>query len=193
MQDALQKEGAAVKAEPRSPRISDAKKDAVKEIRDLLGKSAITILTTFKGVKSTEIDAIRSRFREADIVYRVLKNTLLEKACVEETIEGLTPYLVGPTGVLFGMTNEVEPAKVIVNVNKEYPGMSVKCGYLDGRVLTEDEVTNLSKMPGKQEMLSIIAGLFEAPMSQMASLIEASLREMASLLAALEDKQKEET
>ena len=133
---------------------------------------------------------LRRQLREAGGDYKVYKNTLTRFAARELNLD-LDEVLVGPTALAFvGARDDGSPgdavslAKALCQYAEDSNFLSIKGGVLDGQVISADEVSALSKLGTRTEILAEILGLLEAPLAEMAGLLEAPLVEMAGLLDA---------
>src|SRR5438046_10481083 len=85
-------------------------------LRQRLGQAAAAILTDFRGLNVREIAQLRAKLRQAGVEYKVVKNTLLQRAAQGVGVQGLASLLQGPTAVAFSRTDAVGPAKLVLEV-----------------------------------------------------------------------------
>lgn len=162
----------------------------VDEVRDRISSTEAVVLTDYRGLDVPALADLRRQLREAGGEYKVYKNTLTRFAARELNLD-LDEMLVGPTALAFVGNREdgtpgdaVSLAKALCQYSEDSSFLSIKGGVLDGQVLSSDEVSALSKLGTRDEILAEIVGLLEAPMIEMAGLLEAPLVEMAGLLDA---------
>jgi large subunit ribosomal protein L10 len=168
------------------------KVDLVNELTGTFKSSQSVILSDFKGMTVEEMTTLRTKLREQAVPMRVLKNRLVRRALVEAGADALDEFLVGNTAVSFGMADPVAPAKILVEYAKSNEKLIIKGGLLEGKFLDENGVRNLAKMPGRKELLSIMAGDLKQPATKMAMVFQAGLLKVAYAMNALAAK-KEET
>ena len=162
----------------------------VHEVRDRISAAEAVVITDYRGLDVPAMADLRRQLREAGGEYKVYKNTLTRFAAQELELD-LDDVLVGPTALAFVDTRDdgtpgdaVSLAKALCQYADDSSFLSIKGGVLDGQVLSPEDVTALSKLGTRTEILSEIVGLLEAPLAEMAALLEAPLVEMAGLLDA---------
>jgi len=118
----------------------------------------------------------------------VVKNTLMQRAAADASIEDLESLLEGPTAVAFVAGDPVAAAKKVVDAAKKFPALILKGGYMEGKVLSADEAKGLADLDSKEVMLSKIAGLLKGEMSRAASMFVSAQSKFLSLLEAYKEK-----
>lgn len=168
-------------------------------IRDRFSRSSIAIVTDYRGESSgisvKEITELRSRLRERGGEYCVVKNTLARKACAELGVEGLDADLKGPTAIAFGYDDPAGVAKALLDFAKENKAKGVpdfRSGYMDGKVLSKEEIQALADLPTLPQLQTQILGLMLAPHRNTLGLLNAPGRKVAQLLEAWRAKQEDE-
>ena len=155
------------------------------ELRELLSKSTIAILTDYRGLTVADISQLRRRLREAGIEYRVVKNTLARFAAEQAGKVGLTKILEGPTAIAFGYADVIEPAKVLIEfVRSSRLPITVRGAILDGRILSAEEVTSLASLPPREVLVGKVMGTLQSPMYGLVNVLSASLRGLVTVLSA---------
>jgi large subunit ribosomal protein L10 len=162
----------------------------VADVRERLGRLPNLYLTDFTGLKVKQVTDLRRRFRQAGLEYVVLKNTLAQRALAEVDIAGLDAALAGPTGWVFA-EDPVTAAKIIAEFQKEAETFQVKAGLVEGRTLTPDEVKRLAKLPSRTELLSQLAGAFQAPLQAFLGATNGLLYQWVGALEALRSQRSE--
>ena len=109
------------------------KKLVVAEIKQKLENAQSVVLYDYRGLTVAEVTELRNQCRAQGVDYCVLKNTMINLAANELKIEGLDPYLKGPTAVAFGMNDAVAPAKVLTEFVKKVKKTEIKGGVVDGK------------------------------------------------------------
>ncbi len=170
---------------PRSEKVA-----IVQEVRERISSAEAVVITDYRGLDVPALADLRARLRQAGSDYKVYKNTLIGFAARDLDLD-LDDVLVGPTALAFVGTHDdgtpsdaVSLAKAVCEFANSSDFLSIKGGVLDGRVLTGAEVTALSKLGTRTEILAELLGLLDAPLAEMAGLLEAPLVEMAGLLDA---------
>lgn len=151
--------------------------------------------TEYKGMKFVELDELRAQLRPLKCRYAVVKNSLVRYALKGAGIDGVDPNLLkGPVGMIVSENDDpVAPAKVIAALAKKFPQLKVRAGYVSQKWITSAGCDQLSKLPGRQELMGKIVGLLYAVVSQSVAIAQAPTRDMVLVVKALEGKKKTES
>jgi large subunit ribosomal protein L10 len=169
---------------------TEAKRETVAQLTEEARSSTAMIVSEYRGLRVSELGAIRRDLRKKNVSYRVVKNRLMKIAAREAGSEALDALLTGPTAVAFVKGEEGAAAKAVLDAFRPYRAIKVTGALVGGRVVNADGVTRLSQLPSREVLLSQVAGAFAAPMSTMAGLFDAPLRDIAGLVEALAQKQQ---
>jgi large subunit ribosomal protein L10 len=183
-----------VQEERMAERTTDPKPEkvtAVEELEKHLRASPVVILTDYRGLTVDEIGALRGRLREANVEYRVAKNTLLAIAAERCGYTGLLRFLTGPTAVVFGRDDPGVPARVLQEFIRQYRKLEIKGGVVSGEAVNADEVRILATLPSRPELLAMAVGLIQAPLRAVAVVLSAPARGLVTALDALRVKREE--
>lgn len=151
----------------------ELKKNAVEEIKDLLNKSKSVVLVDYRGITVSNDTALRKSMREANVVYKVIKNTLFKKACEQLNITGLDVALNGTTAFAFGLDDETAAPRLVKNAMKNYTNLQVKAGVLNGKAIDEKEVITLASIPSKEQLVAQLLYVLNAPVASVARAFKA--------------------
>ena len=163
----------------------------VEEIKARFEKAKSVVLIDYRGLTVAEVTELRNQFRAEKVEYVVLKNTLIQRAVDALGIEGLDPYLAGPTAVAFGIEDAVSPAKVIVDFQKKVKKTELKAGLMDGKILSVADIKALAELPPREVLLAQVLGTLNAPISGFVNVLAGTIRSVVNVLDAIR-KQKEE-
>jgi large subunit ribosomal protein L10 len=163
----------------------------VELLTDLMRDAQGLILADFSGLTVAQANDLRGKCRAGGVEFRVVKNRLARRAAAEVDASALDALLKGPTGIAFGMQGPVEPAKILVDFAKDNEKLQIKGGFLDGAVLSPDQVTALSKVPTRMELLAMIARGFQAPVANFVGVLHGLTSKMVRTFDAVA-KQKAE-
>jgi len=163
----------------------------VAEVQEKFSHAEAVILTEYRGLDVTDMAVLRTAMKQAGGEYKVYKNTLVRVAAKELNLE-IEELLVGPTAIAFTGTrpdgssgDPVSIAKALTNFAKDHEDLIIKGGILDGALLSTDEITALSKIAPREELLARLAGGIAAPLREFASLLNAIPQNFAYALSAL--------
>jgi large subunit ribosomal protein L10 len=163
----------------------------VEEIRGKLEEARAAVLTEYRGLKVSELAALRASLRAAEAEYKVYKNTLARRAAEEAGLGELVSLLEGPTAITFVKGDAVTVAKALRDYSRTNANLVVKGGILGTRVIASEDVIALADIQPREVLLARIAGGFQAPLTKAAGLFQAFTRNMAYGLKALIDKRVE--
>ena len=176
----------ATKADADSVQIR-RKAGVVEEIRAKLADSDATLLTEYRGLKVTELAALRAALRPTATEYKVFKNSLARRAAEEAGLAELIPMLEGPVAIAFVQGDAVPAAKALRDFAKTTQALTIKGGLLGLRVLHLADVEALADVPPREVLLARLAGGLQAPLTKAAGLFQAFTRNMAYGVKALMD------
>ncbi|MGO4890106.1 50S ribosomal protein L10 [Anaerobacillus sp. MEB173] len=149
--------------------VRETKQQLVAEIADKLRESKSTIVVDYRGLNVAEVTELRKQLREANIDFKVYKNTMTRRATAEVELTELDATLVGPTAIAFSNDEDVvAPAKIINNFAKEHDALEIKAGVIEGRVTSVEEVKALAELPSREGLLSMLLSVLQAPMRNFA-------------------------
>lgn len=160
---------------------ADKQKDTEK-LQSELARVSTVILTTFQGITVEQDTKLRRAVESAGGKYRVVKNTLAELAGKGTPAEPVLQNLTGTNSIAYTAADPVALAKVLTKIAKDVPAFRFKAGVLEGRVLSLDEIQQLAQLPSKEELISKIMFLLQAPAQRMASALAALPRNLAVTL-----------
>jgi large subunit ribosomal protein L10 len=164
----------------------EKKTQIIESLQKLFSQCSIGILTDYRGQSANEMTQLRRRLRELGIEYKVVKNTLARFAAQRMGREELLSFFEGPVAIAFGYGGITEPAKALANyIEESKASMSIKGGFLPGRLLTKDEVTTLSTLPSREVLLARVVGGVQSPISALASQLASP---MMGIIAALQSR-----
>jgi large subunit ribosomal protein L10 len=169
--------------EPRPEKVA-----VVTEVRERLQSSNGALLTEYRGLKVSDLAALRRSVGDAGGEYRIFKNTLVRRAASELNLTDLEPLLVGPTAVAFVDGDAVAVAKVLRDFARTNPNLTIKGGLLGTTVLSAADAGALADVAPREVILAQLAGALAAPLVKMAGLLQALPRNFAYGLKALIDQ-----
>jgi len=131
-----------------------------------------------------ETNSLRRAFRVEGVHYEVVKNTLVQQAVTGSPMDSLVPYFKGNTAIAFHPEDPVAPARVLMKFAKGNTKISVKAGWLDGRVLDAEGVKALATLPGKDELRSKLLSVFIGVPTQFVRVLIAGPQTFVQVLQA---------
>ena len=145
----------------------------------------------FRGLKVAEADELRRKVRESESTYRVVKNRLALLALQGTEIAPLAEHFDGPTAIAHHPESLVDLAKVIQGFTSDHETLRVRAAFLDGKVLAREELEQIARLPGLEELRAQIVGLLASPLSGLVGLLGNVPRELAVVLSEAAKKREE--
>lgn len=164
------------------------KTEVIESLHKTFTESGSVILLDFKGVTVPEITELRDRVRESQGGYAVVKNTLALRAAEGTPIDSIREHFTGPTAIAYTAEDPVALAKTLRDFVKGQEGMEFKVGVLDGNVLSEGQVVELAALPSREELLSKLLFLLNAPLTRLVTALQSPVRNLAVVLGQVEGK-----
>jgi large subunit ribosomal protein L10 len=164
------------------------KKYLIKEASDYLSRSEYFFLTDYQGINSEETNSLRTKLAERGAEFHVVKNSSLTLAAKEKNLPDFSEHLSGHTAIVLGGDDPSGVAKTLSDFLKETKKVSVKAGALGDRVLTSDEVKQLSKLPSLEVLQSQLLSLFNTPGTRLVTVLSEPSRSLVTVLKAKADK-----
>ena len=157
----------------------DQKKQEMEKLKQDLERTRNLIVSTFSGLTVSQEYELRKQVRAAGGTYRVVKNTLAERAAQGTVAEPVLQGLQGPTAIAYTEKDPVALAKAITGYAKANPAFVFKAGLVEGRVVALEDITRLATLPGKEELIAKLLFLLHAPAQQLATALGAISRNLA--------------
>ncbi len=163
----------------------------VSDLRDLAQGSKGAILTDYRGLTVAEVTRLRLKLRESDAEYHIVKNTLYKIALGKEAVPAeLDSLLTGPTAILFAKSDVVAPTKAILDFLRDLkkPDIKVKGGFIDGKIYNVDQVTALSKLPPREQIIATLIGTLDGPAANFVGTLDNIIGSFVRTIQAIADK-----
>ena len=168
----------------------EEKEKQVEALREQLKDSKTLILSAFEGLKVSQDVQLRRKMRSAGASYKVVKNSLLERAAKGTAAEPVAQDLRGTTSVARTEGDPVALAKLIVAYAKEHPAFTFKAGIVEGRAISLESLKQIASIPSREALYAQIAGVVGATLQRTLSAVNALSRQIAFLVQEAEKKQK---
>ena len=153
-------------------KIIKQKEEEVKSLAESIKEAKLVLLTDYRGINVVDVTNLRKTLRQTNSDYKVIKNNITRRALKEAGFEGLDDALIGPTAVILGKEDYLEPAKAIYESTKKNDFYKIKGGIVEGKVMTAEEIITLAKLPSKETLLSMLAGALLGNISKFAVALE---------------------
>lgn len=164
------------------------KAQTIEALAESLNRAQLAVLTDYRGLKVSDLQALRSTLRPFGAEFHVAKNTLTRIAAERAGIEGLTPLLEGPLALLLAYDDVVGPSKAITDFARTSRILTIKAGVLNKQVVTPADVESLASMPSREVLIGKVLGMMVSPMARTVGVLGGPSRSLAYLLKARADQ-----
>ena len=160
--------------------------DTVADLKERLERATLLASADYRGLRVKEMVEMRRRLREAAIEVRVVKNTLLRLAANESGQPDLLEIIEGPTALAISYGDAIGAAKALSGYAQGAPaGFALRGGFMDGRVLSAQDLRDLVRVPPKPVLLAQFMGQIQSPLAGFIGLLDAPLRDLSMLVQSL--------
>ncbi|MBO8129888.1 MAG: 50S ribosomal protein L10 [Candidatus Marinimicrobia bacterium] len=169
------------------------KVEIVEQITEKFKKSKGMYFVDFLGMNVEQVNSLRKEMRNANIDYRVLKNTLLRLAADKSGLnENVKKFFTGPTAVAFSYDDPTIPAKVLTDFIKKnkIEHLRIKGCLFENEIYYENEVENIAKLPTKDELLAKFIATIQTPLSNLVATLSSPFTQLIGVLNALKEKKE---
>lgn len=165
-----------------------AKAQKVTALAEHLGGSSAIVVTEYRGLTVQELQDLRRKLRSRRIEYHVVKNTLFSRAAADSGRSAIQPLLTGPTAIAVPAKgqkiDEVEVARSLVDEMRTFKALKLMGALIGDRAFGADDVTALSKLPGRQQLQATFVGTLQAPLGRLTSTLNAPFSQLIHVLTA---------
>ena len=159
----------------------------MERLHRIFSDSKAVLLVDFSGINVAQETALRRKVSESGR-YQVVKNKLALRAAEDTPLAALQEHFQGPTAIAFTNEDPVGLAKTLKTCLKDYPDMSFKAAVLEEEKLTAEQVEALADLPSREELLTSLASLLQAPLVTFARALQSPLMSLGSLLKQLAER-----
>lgn len=164
------------------------KEKELNEFTQKLKEAKSAVFVNFDNLKVKEIEEFRKKCRAENVGYTVAKKTIMKLAFKEAGFDDVDPKSFDKSvGTLLSATDEVTPARIVADFSKQYQSMATLGGILEKKFVSKEKVVELSKLPSKQQLLGMLLGQINAPVSGFVTALSGNLRNLVYVLNAVKD------
>jgi len=168
------------------------KAETVESLKAAIAAQRGTVVTSFRGLKVSEITALRKKLRAIDAEIRVVKNTLILRAAEGTPFGDLSAHFTGPTAVAFSHGDPVAMAKVLKEFAAATPKVKLRAGFVEGKVLSTKDVETLASVPPREILLSRLVGGLASPITRLAQAFSGPPRKLVYVLESIRKRKPAE-
>ncbi len=150
----------------------ELKQPIVEEIKGYVTDAKAAVLVDYRGLTVAEDTELRKALRQAGVVYKVYKNTMLNFAFKGTEYEALAKDLNGPTAVAFGLQDATAPARVLNDLAKKMPKLEFKAGVVEGTYYDQKGIQVIATIPSREVLISKLLGSLQSPIANLARVLK---------------------
>jgi large subunit ribosomal protein L10 len=166
----------------------EQKSAAIAEIATHIDESEAIFAVDYRGITVAQIAELRLKLREADATFKVVKNSLTERAADQVGAEALKDYLAGPTALTFVRGDAATAAKAVADYARATQLLPFKGGLMDGEQLGTDEIRSLSRLPSREVLYGQLVGVVASPIGGLVRSLGGLLGGLAVALGQVREK-----
>jgi large subunit ribosomal protein L10 len=170
----------------------DEKSATIEEIAAQIEGSEAIFAVDYRGISVSQAAELRSKLREADASFRVVKNRLTKLAADKAGEDRLAGMLQGPTALAFVRGDTALAAKAISTFNREHEVLTFKGGFMDGLTLDEDRFKSIARLPSRDVLNGQFAGVVASPLTGLVRGLGSMISGLASQLQQLQTQKEEQ-
>ncbi len=148
------------------------KEEEVNQLAEKMKEAKLILFADYRGINVDDVTKLRSKLRKSNSEYKIVKNNISRRALEKCNIEGLESAVEGPTAVIIGKDDYLEPAKAIYEYTKDHDFYKIKGGVVEGKVMTAEEIITLAKLPSRETLIGMLAGGLLGTISKLAVAID---------------------
>ena len=154
-------------------KVLESKKAIVDALADKLQGSTAAVFVDYKGITVAQDTELRNKFREAGVEYTVVKNTLTRFAANKAGYNQFDELLNGTTSLATTTGDPIAPARIVCEFAKKNKNvLKIKGGFVEGSVLSVEQLQGFGELPGKDALIAQVLGTFLAPISSLAFVLD---------------------
>lgn len=151
----------------------ELKKTKINEIKEKIEGASSIVLVDYRGLTVEEDTALRKELREANVEYKVFKNTMMNFAFEGTVFDALKPHLEGPSAIAISYEDATAGPRILEAATKKYKALEFKAGVVDGVYYDVAGIKVVATIPSREELLSKLLGSLKSPISTFARTIKA--------------------
>ena len=149
----------------------ELKQPIVAAIAEDVKDAASVVLVDYRGLTVAQDTELRKQLREAGIIYKVCKNTMMKRAFEGTDFAGLNEYLEGPSAIAISKDDATAPARILAKYAKQFPALELIAGVVEGNYNDQAGIQALSQVPSREELLGKLLGSIQSPITNFARVL----------------------
>jgi large subunit ribosomal protein L10 len=166
----------------------DQKSAVIEEVAAQISESEAVFAVDYRGISVPQAAELRTRLRDADASFRVVKNTLSERAADPAGADGLKALLEGPTAMTFVRGDAAAAAKALRDFSRANQLLAFKGGWMNGAPLSPDEIVAIASLPPRDVLYGRLVGMVASPLTGLASALNGLIGGLARQLSQIAEQ-----
>jgi large subunit ribosomal protein L10 len=166
----------------------DQKSAVIDEVAGQIGSAQAIFAVDYRGITVAQVAELRTKLRDADARFQVVKNSLGERAADQAGVEILKPLLTGPTALTFVNGDAALAAKALNDAARQLNLLDFKGGIMNGATLSAEDVRSIARLPSREVLTAQLVGTIAAPLSGLVRTLNALIAGVAIQLQAIADQ-----
>jgi len=168
----------------------DEKKKIVEGLCEIFSKSKVLIVTDYKGLNVVSINELRRKLREADVEYKVAKNSFLIRASEDTDVALIKDNFKGPVAIAVSYNDPVAPAKILMEFAKDFEKLEIKAGVMDGKALDLNAIKALAALPSQEVLLSMLLSVLNGVPTSFVTALSNIPKKLLNVLQAIKEQKE---
>lgn len=166
------------------------KSQEIENLRSILKDAPPIFVLEYRGLSVNQVSALRKKVRAAQSRYKVVKNRLALRVLRDTALKDLAPHFRGPTAIATTGKDPSVLAKALAEFSKDNPGLSLRAGYVEGRLVDAAAIKTIAALPSREVLVSRLLGVLNGPMVRLLAALQSPARNLVVVLDQIA-KQKE--
>jgi large subunit ribosomal protein L10 len=166
----------------------EEKAAVIEEVARQITEAEAIYAVDYRGASVPQAAELRARLREADATFRVVKNTLTERAADQAGVEALKAYLVGPTAMTFVRGDAALAAKALADFRRTSGLLIFKGGWMNGETLSPDQMDSIARLPSRDVLYGRLVGMVASPISGLVTSLSGLIGGLARQLSQIAEQ-----
>jgi len=165
------------------------KQKIIEDLKEKIARQKTMIFIDFTGLTTKDIFDLRKKLQMVESQLKIAKKTLVQIALNEMGLKTEIKKLKGEIALIFGLKDEISPAKIAFEFSKENPNLKILGGFFENEFFEAEKVVELAKLPTRKELLAKLTSSISAPISNFVNVLQNNLRNLVYILSQLKVNQ----
>jgi large subunit ribosomal protein L10 len=169
----------------------DQKAAVIEEVAGQINEAEAVFAVDYRGISVPQAAELRTKLRDADASFRIVKNTLTLRAAEAAGADGLKGYLEGPTAMAFVRGDVAVAAKALTDFRRQAGLLEFKGGWMNGEELTAEQIVSIARLPSREVLYGRLVGMVASPLTGLASALNGLIGGLARQLSQIAEQKSQ--